>query len=43
MAPAGLWKSNVHKPVIIVILAILVVYGLATALGLTTVAHERNN
>ena len=40
MAPVGLWKTNVHKPVILVILAILVIYALATMLGLTTVAHE---
>jgi Na+/H+ antiporter NhaD/arsenite permease-like protein len=40
MAPVGLWKTNVHKPVILVILAILVIYALATVLGLTTVAHE---
>jgi len=40
MAHDGRWKSNVHKPVILVILAILVAYGLATWWGLTTTVHE---
>lgn len=37
---AGLWRSNSHKPLIVVISAILLVYVVATVLGLTTVAHE---
>jgi Na+/H+ antiporter NhaD/arsenite permease-like protein len=39
MSSAG-WKANVHKPVILVILAILAVYAIATALGFTTAASE---
>jgi Na+/H+ antiporter NhaD/arsenite permease-like protein len=39
MLPASPWKSNVHKSVILVILAILVAYGLATATGWTSAAH----
>ena len=39
MLPAGLWKSNVHKSVILVILAILVAYGLATAAGWMSAGH----
>jgi Na+/H+ antiporter NhaD/arsenite permease-like protein len=36
----GAWKSNVHKPVILVILAILAFYGVATAIGWTAeLAH----
>jgi len=38
MPSAGFWKSNVHKPLILTILAILVVYALATLLGYTEVA-----
>lgn len=38
MQPAGLWKTNVHKNVILVILAILVGYGLTTAAGWTSPA-----
>ena len=39
MLPAGAWKSNVHKPVIFVILAILLAYTVATAAGWTSAAH----
>ncbi len=38
--PAGFWKSNVHKPVVLVILAILALYAVATAMGWTSAAHE---
>jgi Na+/H+ antiporter NhaD/arsenite permease-like protein len=39
MLPAGIWKTNVHKPVILVILVILAAYGVATAAGWTAGAH----
>jgi Na+/H+ antiporter NhaD/arsenite permease-like protein len=39
MQPAGVWKSNVHKPVILVILAILVAYGVAIAAGWIDAIH----
>jgi Na+/H+ antiporter NhaD/arsenite permease-like protein len=40
MTPKGLWKTNAHKPVILVILAILVLYALATVFGVTAVSHD---
>lgn len=39
MLPAGVWKSNIHKPVILVILAILLAYTVATAAGWTSAAY----
>ncbi len=38
MRPAAVWKSNVHKPVILMIGVILLAYALATAAGWTTAA-----
>jgi Na+/H+ antiporter NhaD/arsenite permease-like protein len=40
MLPAGVWKTNVHKPVVLVVLAILAAYAVATATGWTTAARE---
>ena len=40
MRSAGVWKSNVHKPVILVILAILAAYAAATATGVMGTPHH---
>jgi Na+/H+ antiporter NhaD/arsenite permease-like protein len=48
MTPTGIWKANVHKTVVTVILIILAAYAAATALGWTRAAaevaeHERHD